>query len=665
MILMMSMVTGCLQSDHSDVEMAPWENNHLFGNFTVEAKRVDDTYLWDVTYEITDVIWEERRPRWEGSTVTISYYAHAQFDFVHHDLVPEPERIATDPLYYYIEANGFELGPDPGDSIVLANLNRTHDGARFEIGDRDFRLDWRQNTPNNESFNLTLSEQQFVNPDINEGTWDVVVEIVSIEPAWERVPWEWLRITPDFDRGISRAIPQPYPGDDAVNRTSPRWYYVDVGARDGVVGPGDQLRAAGLTVSYDEARVHINIAADSAAHFRFPEWFPFVGGSCDLDLDEHASRTAQTTTYNDFVYTVTKVDATDGDIPWKQTFITLDDGLRHSEFGSMNQNHKYVGSPWGWAIDRDGDGFISVDDQVHLTGLSAYYIGDMLYIERRGMAVGGVRLPLIFHGEYQTIRLTWSSVSSDETPNGPRFDVGLGVEKLSPRDVIVEWKSVNVTIRGYDRKTVLVPRFPVSGKIDLLNDSLQCVFSEPVDPDGLVSSGDVLYVLGFDSTLLGSFITLDLNGFHLATIILPRGVEEPDRGNFTINIPDVILDAIAINGTTLRVVTMMVQNTTGEEAPVMWSQVILEIIGWNGTVLESGMRLLPYSPDDTGDWYSFNTEVLTAWHIDSYGESGFLDEGDSIGLTGISETYAGSRLIIHIDGHLAFETILPGSFSMS
>ncbi len=648
-LLLASVLSGCV-NDGSDSVGPPWENTRISGNITVDARRVDDTYRWDVSYEITNATWVDERPRWQDATVDMDFYADIEPRQTF-DLLPGAPDDPNEPHCRYVDTSGDPMGPDAGDVIMLGGLNRTHQRAEVDVLAENFRLSFDLPDEWNETFVLNLSSIEWENPDLDAYTWDAVVPIGTTEPGWERFPRGWLAIS--GGTGLEPILPYPETGE--TSREGRGYYFREPNNRDGLVGPGDELVITNVTRKWRESVFHIETGGEVVGVVKFPDRIPYVGGTCQLSEPVIIPYYQGTEVFDEVTWAVVDVTALADPIPWKGTLLELDALFGGGEFDALSTKNRHTHRVQGWVVDADGDRSISVGDVVHFSGLDHRVVGRNIAVERAGMAVATTRLPLLLHGGDEAFKLVQGSLETYETVNGTRFQVEYSLDRLHPVGVKVPWALVNATVYDAVEDRVLVGRFPLV-RDEASRAPITTVLVEVPPGDGLASAGDVVIFRGFNYTLLGAVVRLDMHGMGLDAFPLPRSVVPLYYSAFKLHLGQPRSSMVEVDGQQRWRVTMEAYNTTdGGEVP--WEGLTLDMVAWNGTTLTTGMPLDPF-PSGTQEWEGFNTLDLSAWHI---GSSLEVNSEGRIGLTGLTEMHGGARLVIRMGGVLAYEVILPGT----
>jgi len=648
-LLLVSVLSGCV-SNQGDMVIPPWADAYITGDVTIDARRVEDTYRWDVSYTITNVTWEDQLPLWRDATVEIEFYADIEPRQTL-NIIPGAPVDPDEPHGRYLDLSGDTAGPDVGDVILLGGLNRTHQRADVRVQSENFRLSFHLPREWNETFTLNLSSIEWENPDLDTFTWDAVVPIGSTEPAWERFPFEWLAIT----RGSGLTPFLPYPETGEPSREDLGYYFRERGERDGLLGPGDELVITTVKYRHSGETFHIKTGGDGVSVLRFPSPLPYVGGTCHLSGPEITSYDHGQKVYDEVTYTVVDVTVVEDPIPWKDTFLVLDSMSRGGEFVSLSTKNRRTDRPQGWVDDTDGDRHISADDVVHFSGLDYRVAGSNMVVKRSGMAVATARMPPLLHGGIEALELVRGTVGTYETENGTRFEVEYRLDRVRPEGLEVPWILVIVTVRDSTDQRDLLGRFPLV-RDEVPGAPITTVLIEAAPGDGLASAGDVVVFRGFNTTLLGAVVRLDMNGMGLDAFPLPRSIEPLDRSAFKLNLGQPLFSVVEVDGQQRWRVAMDVYNTT-DGGEVQWEGLTLDVVAWNGTTLATVMPLDPL-PSETEEWEGFNTLDLAAWDL---GPNLDEDYQGCIGVTGLTAAHGGARLVLRTDGVLAYEVVLPGT----
>ncbi|MCK5414689.1 MAG: hypothetical protein KAJ35_04845 [Thermoplasmata archaeon] len=102
-------------------------------------------------------------------------------------------------------------------------------------------------------------------------------------------------------------------------------------------------------------------------------------------------------------------------------------------------------------------------------------------------------------------------------------------------------------------------------------------------------------------------------------------------------------------------VSAEVQKLTPKDGRYVWSELRISITSEDGTVIIKNVKPIPDDPSR----YSTGTQPqIEVWYVDSFAETGEIDPGDSIKVTGISEDLQLAIVKLRLDGRQA------GSFSV-
>jgi len=554
---------------------------------------------------------------------------------------------------------------------MIQGLNRTHAGAYFSFTGDNFNYKSRRNLDLDESFRINLSEPFFENPVLNgtssgRSTWDVIYIVGSTEPDWERIEWQWIeqrnhRLIDHPNIGI-----HPYPGNDNVNRLETGWWYRDIGERNGRVDPGDELHITGLPITWDNEGVHLNTGTNSIGHFRLPSPFPYVLGSCEFSDPEVSTYRIGPKTFTQVEYRVIDVTSTGEDISLQRTFMTIDGGdlhsVGHSDFSfSHHPVNEQSETVVAWGVDQDGGGVLTVGDRIIFSGLTGWNAGATLYFFTYGMVIGQTRLPLVMEGWNSTIQLGFESVSSRDSPEGTLYDVAYVIDDLRPEDVSLPWTLLNATILDIDTKTVLSSRFQLTNRSDHNTSVPQCVFESVGTDEETLAEGDRILLLGLNRTMLSGTLHLDLDGIGLINKRIPSqlGFFDPADLDWSMDLGELEYEPVRNDEWKI---TMTFHNSTEGNEELLWSEITMEVVGWDG-VKGDPMTLRPFPPEGVDEWDGYNDVTFVTWALEHEGKGTTIDEGDQIGITGISEYNAGViiRLMYGPHRHLVYQFVLPGT----
>ena len=218
-----------------------------------EARRVNDIFVWDAWFVCTNRTGGLEYADWDSLYI---WFEDHLFVDAPTGFMPFPGTVqgTHGPLGYYKDVVGNPSRIDIGDSICLANLNRSYQGMSFVLsskhwgGGRYFAEDVIPEWEDTYSIDLRLVNVSI--PRKGASLWDAMFVVEGIEPGWERVSWAAVATR---DHIANSSAPDRYEYNPILPKarlTTRRQdqllgYYEDTEEKDGEVSVGDFLVVTG------------------------------------------------------------------------------------------------------------------------------------------------------------------------------------------------------------------------------------------------------------------------------------------------------------------------------------------------------------------------------------------------------------------------------------
>jgi hypothetical protein len=523
-------LTGCISDDNPRIDPDVVEVD-----VEMDAMVVNDVSYWEMSLPISgDLVDELDELEW--TDIKVGIRAPDGTDLLEPSAPePLPDEVPDEPGVFYI-ADAGETVILEGDSIVVTGIDREFEGAVLRLFDGTRLVAKSMPAPSLPPLSPSVKLGQPVIRElaINETrSWNATVPIKGVTPVGEVLNWSEAEVrivdpeTGDvlLESNLSQDYQGPYP-----------YVILQDMYGEGQIDDDDGLIIVGLTLAYEGTTVQLLVNGSVLGSTNLTDWFPIesVRVMLRIFLGEY-------TIGNDkyWFMNVTSIRFISPDVTpaWSELEVRMVTGEPDpgKELISRTELEEMDGTA-GTTLkvgytESDGDEDLAdLWDFINVRGMNISFSNSSFELWWRGKAVGSVKLPHnLNYTDYQNVTLNIASpdVQAHLAGSTTVWDVVLNINKITPKDVRVFWKDIELKIIQDTGSVLIHPQtveYDLTGEYDR-DDSdgidVELWAIEAVLGDDKISAGDAFKITGLSIEYEGVKIEVYAGGYLIGSVTLP------------------------------------------------------------------------------------------------------------------------------------------------
>jgi hypothetical protein len=683
-LLVCTSLAGCL-SDEGRVDTREVE----FYEPDIFSTRVNGTKFWNIELRVSNATFENlENPDWSDVSISVKSPDGTE-STGRMPAKPLPTSFPEDPGAYYVPRGAVYFPEDVddinvGDSLYIIGLDERFIGGTV-------RMMWKDETvsimdlPDDFTPKADITFQDPATsvatfPSTVAWTFDLLVDAVG--PNSTELLWYTLQLGIQDPDGNVLLGPRPLledpgtPGydDDSDGTVSVEFWYVEMVVEDWPRRPhtmdeGDGLRITGLSRAY-EGDVIVLFKGEDPVWSSMPITY-LAFDPVDIVL---GNATIKTLLFNNqsrlYWEAIIPVDETpDGEPIWWSN-ITID--VKDSELDSLSSD---------WPVYRDkglscssleaffddgafDDGNVTAGDVLRLTGLDLGYRGAQVELILQGFTAGVQKLPIGFPMDIVYVGVWRTYIDNRTSGDDVLWDLTINISRVYPYNIDIPWDEITMRIVNQSSGKVLLALTAPDLYEGTKGEGPEVLYDEASPSDGIVSHFDRIYLFGLDESLEGLWLELYLGSEHVDDIRLPSPFDRSKLGPVTMNLASPSVDIMIINDTYYYRAVLNINKITPKEAEVLWDDLRIEIIAYDGNVL------VPKSPINEDIWGSPRYDEddtdgidVELWYVETSTGDIRAGAGDAFILSGLTTAFESATVYIYMFGNRVATAVLPTNFS--